>query len=578
AQIPLRHDPNRRSAPLTAQQERIAFMQELHPERVTYNAPSAHRLEGPLDPALLLTAVRLMVQRQAVLRTAIRGESGSYEQVVSDHVDVEMPVIDLSGIPEPEQATELMRQMQRIVDRPMDLKVAPLFRCALYRLSEGLHVFLFMPHHIIWDGWSFDLLYEELAACLDIAHAKKTAALPAIRATYLDYAFWQQEWMGSVFYAAMLQEWTERIARCPEVSELPTDVPRGASMSGAGDSAWVYIDSATVQSMREISRVAGVTLNMLCLGLYAAMLGMLCRSQSLTIGVPVRGRIFPEIEPVMGFFNNLLPLPLNVERGRSVVDFLGNVKTELIQSLRFQEIPFERLAAQPSMLIRARRTGLYQALFSFQDVRDRDRKWGSIRQSNVLILQKGATEDLGLWLMDGPKGLEGGLNYNADVYKPDTVQAMRDLYLEIVQRFVAEPNMLMQTLLDADSYSAMGRLRHLESRPDTQIAAPQDARRSRRPFSETERRLAGIWADLLGIPIDLVQPEDNFFDLGGDSLRAMEVIARMRRETGKAVNPRVLVFESLAQLAGSYDSLEVEPPVEAKAPSGFLSRFLRGGR
>ena len=579
AVVSLRHDPMRRSAPLSAQQERIAFMQELHPDRVTYNAPSAHRLEGSLRSSDLLEALRAVVRRQSVLRTSILRDAGAYTQVIHDDVDFNMPLIDLGDLPDEQREAALMQRMQDIVDQPMRLDQAPLFRVALFRLDEQSHVFLFMPHHIIWDGWSFDLLYEEMSSCLDAVVRAAPVALPEPAVSYADYASWQHEWMSSPSYGTLLEEWTARLTQSPAPRALPTDIPRGKAMSGIGASEWVHIDAASTEGLRAIARDADVTINMLSLGLYAAMLAMVCEVSALTIGVPVRGRLTPELEGVMGFFNNLLPLPVQVDRAMSLPQYLGRVKRELVETLRFQEIPFERLAAQPNMIARSAHTGLYQVLFSFQDARERNRNWGPVRQRNVLVLQKGATEDLGLWLMDGPGGLEGGMNYNADVYRPATMQALRDLYLEMVARVLTNPQVRLDTLMDRDSYRAAAGVNHLgAAEGNPKAAAPEAQPRARaeaRTLSATQGQLLAVWSDLLGLDAGHIGLGDNFFDIGGDSLRAMEVIARMQRATGKRANPRVLIFETLEQVAAGYDILEIDAPRKA---GGLLGKLFGRGR
>src|SRR5207344_2553936 len=152
-------------------------------------------------------------------------------------------------------------------------------------------------------------------------------------------------------------------------------------------------------------------------------------------------RVQAELEPVMGFFNNLLPVQLGVQGGCKVVDFIRDIKQELLEVFSHQDVPFERLAVEPEVASRTQRVGLYQALFSFQDARDRTRQWGGLKQQGILIFQKGATEDLGLWLMEVPSGIEGGFTYNADLYTAETAAAFRERFIELVQRLAANPSM-----------------------------------------------------------------------------------------------------------------------------------------
>jgi hypothetical protein len=132
--------------------------------------------------------------------------------------------------------------------------------------------------------------------------------------------------------------------------------------------------------------------------------------------MPVRGRLINEVESIMGFFNNLLPLNLKVESSRGFSAWLGTIREETVAAFANQDVPFEMLAGEPEFATASQSGNLYQSLFSFQDARHRTHDWGGLRHQSVLVMQKGATEDFGLWLMDVPHGLEGGINYNADVF------------------------------------------------------------------------------------------------------------------------------------------------------------------
>ena len=580
--LAIAHDPARMTAPLSAQQERIAFMEELQPGRVTYNAPSAHRLRGSLDVAAFEEALRTLVQRQPVLRTVIRATNEGHEQAVLPAVEVTLPLIDLSCVPDTQREPELMRRMQALVDQPIDIHQAPLFRIALFKLAVEEHAFLFMPHHIIWDGWSFDLLYAEMAALYPACSSGRYDAspLPPLALTYADYATWQRKWMRADDFDTLMQAWKARIAGAPVPQAPTTDKPRSAGMSGQGATEWVRIDREMAERVRAIARENDVTLNMAMLALYAAMMAQIAASPSVVIGVPTRARSVAEVEPVMGFFNNLLPLQLQPDPDQTFAEFVRAVKREFLELSTFQDIPFERLVAEPEVKARSQQSGLYQALFSFQDARDRSRNWGVIKQSSILIFQKGATEDLGLWLMEVPNGLEGGITYNADIYTAKTAAAMRDRYLELVGRLAERPKGALADLLDPQASHVHAALRHLahDAQPSAPVAAPATAlartalEAPRRPLGSTEQVVLDVWASVLGMPPDHVVLQDNFFDLGGDSLSAMRAVQGMFERTGKRANARVLIFQNLEQIARHYD----EMAIEAAAKPSLLRRLFGG--
>ncbi|MFO1269024.1 MAG: condensation domain-containing protein, partial [Rubrivivax sp.] len=352
-----------------------------------------------------------------------------------------------SATPATQREGELLRRMQAIIDEPMRRARAPPFRMALYRLAPEEHVFLFMPHHMVWDGWSFDLLYQEMAELLPATLEGRLPKLTPLPVDYLDFSLWHARWMQGDECAAQVQWWKKRYAAVEPPRPLPTDRARRAGMTGAGAVEWVHVDAALTERLRELARAHGATVNMLVLAVYAAMLGEAVEGRSLVLGVPMRGRLAEQVEPVMGFFNNLLPLHLRLDSALPLTAWLGQVKGELVQAFANEDVPFERLAAEPEFVALNQAAGLYQSLFSFQDARARPRRWGPLEHSSVLVMQKGATEDFGLWLMEVPGGLEGGINYNAELFDAATAVLFRERLLGLLKRVTEAPQRTLEALL-----------------------------------------------------------------------------------------------------------------------------------
>lgn len=542
---------NQSDGPLTVMQERIRFMEQLYPGRVVYNTPSAHRLKGRFDVAAFNRAFRTMVERHASLRTYIEmGPNGPRQRVAELGLN-DIPFEDLSALPASDREAELLRQMQDILDQPIDIHKAPLYRVALYRLAPEEHAFLFMPHHIVWDGWSFDLLYEEMSELYAAELAGRPAKLPSLTISYLDYAHWHQDWMAGEDCQTQVNYWCRRFANFEAPNALPTDRPRNAGMTGEGRTEYLHIDKALTERLRQVAMEYGATLNMLMMAIYAIPMQQATSGNSLVIGVPVRGRLITEVEPVMGFFNNLLPTPLAVQPNLKIKEWLSTVKAELISAFANQDVPFERLAIEPDFAKQGNRSGLYQTLFSFQDARERQRRWGELDQSMILIMQKGATEDFGFWLVEVPNGLEGGINYNSDLYDQTTAAMFRDRIHGLLKRIAETPDQTIASLLsaagpDTTAFDAwVASKQSVEVTPDVQSTPIKVVAQQ----SGDWQPLAAIWSQLLGISVEDIDPNDNFFDLGGTSLLVMRAVEQSSKQLGLDVDPRRYVSQSLSQIA-----------------------------
>ena len=428
-------------APLSLMQQRLWYLEQLQLGSTVFHVPSAHRLRGPLDALRLQRAFAELVRRQPILRTRIGTVGDAPAQLVLDEVDTKIPIEDLTNRAVDQREPELARRMEVEIAKPFDLSRAPLFRTRLYKLAPDHHVLFFMAHHIIWDGWSFDLFYEEMSA----HYAGTERALPAV--TYSDFTVWHRDWMSGPELARQLEQWKTKLAGAPDALDLPTDHPRPPIQSGEGSTEWLSLPAPTAAALRSVGLREGATLFMTLLGAWSALLHQLTRQPELIVGTPVRGRSLPEVEQVMGFFVNALPLRLRVDPDASFLELLRHVRAETVEAFGAQDVPFEHLVRVLDVKRDESRFPIYQAFFSYQDARQRPPAWGDLQHANLPVFQPAAAQDVALWFLDGKDGLVGGLNYNTDILDPDTAARWRRRFLAIAEAIAANPERPLREIL-----------------------------------------------------------------------------------------------------------------------------------
>jgi amino acid adenylation domain-containing protein len=452
---PIPADGSRRLAPLSPDQSRVWLLQSIQPDAVAYNTPSAHRLRGPLDEAAFERAFVRLLRRQPSLRTSIeRDVDGQLLQLIND-VDTLLepegrlpplfPAEDLRSLPEIEREAALLCRMQALIDTPFDLTAAPLFRIRMYRLDAQEYAMLFVPHDIIWDGWSFDLLVEELSALYAAELQGVEADLPQLPIGYGDYAAWHARWLQGPAYAEQLRFWRERLASTPPLPPLPADRPRQSGMSGRGGSDWVRVPRWLTEALHEVARDTRTTLFAVLLGAYAILLARMSGRRDVVIGTPLRGRSHEQIEPLMGQFTKLLPLALSVDPDLGFTALVRNVRDVVLECFGHPDIQLEDLlAAAPSEHGSSR--PLYQALLSFQDTRHWPHRWGNVVHEQIPVVQQGATEDFGLWLVEHADGLAGAVMFNAEHFDRDSATLFRDQFLSLIARIAERPTETVRAL------------------------------------------------------------------------------------------------------------------------------------
>ncbi len=448
ARPPLVRRAERDTAPLTVMQQRVAFMEAFQPGRVVYHAPSGHRFRGPMNLAAFNRAYREMARRQEAFRASIVRRNGELIQLIDNTQQLpDLPLLDLTNLPEAEREAAMQRHMNELVAQTFELDHAPLIRSQLYKLADDHHGFFLMAHHIVWDGASFDVLYRELSAhYAAFAAGEATSPLPELAVDQGDFAAWHNEWMKGDEIKQQLRFWEDLANRHPQLSEPPIDRARPETPSGNGATAFLGFDQAQSEAVRAIARQTGSPVSIVFLAVYAALMAEWMGESAPGIGLPVRGRPAPELEHVMGFFNNMLPMRVAVQpalNGLSGLDWVREVRRQVTGALSNQDVPFELIAQQ----LKLKSAKLYQVLFNFQDVRDRITRWGDLDHERVNLLKYGATEDLNFWLVEEKDKIAGGFQYDTDVLLPTTADALRDRFVAIVQRLIAQPNQLMSDLL-----------------------------------------------------------------------------------------------------------------------------------
>ena len=562
------HRSEQTVAPASLQQGRIWFLEQLDPGLPTYNTPSAHRLRGALDVVALERALNAMIARQASLRTVIIEEDGTPLQVVAPELTVQLGEIhDLSTLPTADREAELMKRLQARSAEVFDLGELPLFKLGLYRLAEDDHVLFFMPHHIIWDGWSFDLIYDEMVALYPAFAEGRTPDLAPLPVTYGDYSAWQRRWLETPDLQRQLGYWREQLTPLPAPLSLPADRPRPKRMTGGGDTYWFNHSADWFTRLHQFALQQDATPYMVLLSAFAALLWRQSGQTDLVIGTPVRGRPSVDLEQVMGFFVNALPLRIRPDPAQSFASLVRQVRKVMLSSYAAPDVPFEQLLRMVNPPRDDSRTPIYQAFFSYQDARQRNTHWGPLEQENVPVYQPAAAEDVRLWFLNNASGVTGGLTYNTDVFNEPRVAAWMAQYSQLLDDAIAHPAIALADLPALSGASALPSLASTAqavATPSSPIAATPAAGGLQ---TETERHLAALWAELLATPH--IEPDDNFFDLGGHSLLVMQALSRMEKQTGKRLGPRHYVFDSLRQIALEYDK------TQQAAPSGKKSLFQR---
>ncbi|MFN8546788.1 MAG: amino acid adenylation domain-containing protein [Candidatus Eisenbacteria bacterium] len=426
-------------------QSRLWFLDRLEPESAAYNIAGAMRLRGPLDHGALEAALAQVIARHETLRSTFHEEAGEPIVRVEPTVAVTIAVEPISG---GEEADALARAAE-LARLPFDLARGPLYRTRLFRLSAEDHLLAFALHHIAADGWSIGLLIEEWTRAYRAQLEGGDAKLPALRVQYGDWAAWQRARLraGAAEGGALarqLDSWREALEGLPAL-QLPTDLPRPARPTSRGAAFPVELDLALTAALEARAREEGVTLHMLLLAAFAALLGRWSGQRDLGIGTPVANRTVPEAEALIGVFINTLVVRARWEDDATTFrQLLGQVRESTLAAYANQEAPFEEVVAALDPTRDLARTPLFQAMFILQNAPTARFDLGAVRAERVELPAVTSNFDLTLSLEveeEGARALRGELEYSTELFHEETPRRLFEHWRRFLESVSRDPEL-----------------------------------------------------------------------------------------------------------------------------------------
>lgn len=423
--------------PLSLPQQRLWFLGQLDPSLgQAYHIPAGLRFRGSLDQGVLQKSLDQLVARHEVLRTTFEMIN---EQVVQSVASFEkafhLSSRDLSSEIQQREAIECLMAAEAAL--PFDLKNGPLIRGQLLRLAEDEHILLLTMHHIIADGWSVGVLLRELSAFYMAFSCGAVDPLPPLPLQYADYAVWQRDWLQGGRLERQVEFWKGQLAGAPVLLELPTDRPRPAKQSASGGRVEVIIDAELTQSLRQLGHKHGVTLFMILMTAWAAVLARLSGQAEVVIGAPTANRNRQELEGLVGFFVNTLALRVGVAKGVRIDELMSQVRGCTVAAQENQDLPFEKVVEiiQPPRSLAY--SPLFQVMLTWQN---NDLSLPNIPGLDTEFLDvdsRAVKCDLELMLSEVGDQIAGTLSYAVELFDAGTVERYRD-YLTVFLRAMVE--------------------------------------------------------------------------------------------------------------------------------------------
>ncbi len=425
--------------PASDAQASLWLFERMHPGTAAYNEPFLWHVKGPLDIGALTAALSELMDRHESLRTVLAEGDGGIWQTVLEESRPPLSLLGLGELAPAGRSEPVAAAIRTEIHRPFDLSRDVPFRVLVIEETPDLHHLLFTFHHVVIDGWSVGILAHDLSR-LYRAHLSGTRPdLAPLSVQYADVSSWQRTLVEGAEHQRQLQYWKERLAGRLPVLDLPTDRPRPAEPSFAGETLWFRVPSEVVRRLSELSRREGATLFMTLLGAYQVLLHRYTGQEDILVGSPVAGRLRAETEPLIGYFINTLVHRGDLAGNPTFRELLTRVRTGALGAFTHQATPFERLVREVETVRDPRYSPLFQTMFVLQNApAEALQLEGSVVVAET-VFPDIAKFDLTLDMLEDAEGIRGRFEYNVDLFDRSTIERMAGHLNVLLAAVAADP-------------------------------------------------------------------------------------------------------------------------------------------
>ncbi len=420
--------------PLSFNQERLWFLDKLEPGNIIYNLPLVVKIKGDFDSEIFTRVIKDIVRKHESLRTNIAYENGRAFQKINDPEN-----IDIEYVKDLQNEEEIREELEEFVRQPFDLSADNLFKVKIIKHKDNEHFVALLMHHIISDGWSINLLLQDIFEMYSQYASGNQVEFDETGFQYADYSVWQRNWLKDEVLQSEIDFWKNEIADAPKILDLPTDKERPPVKTFNGDRLQFTIQKETAEKIRKVCIENNITPFMFLLTAFGTLLYKYSGQDDILIGTPVANRNKKELEKIIGFFANTLVLRANLKDKPSFTEALQRIKNNSLRAFQHSEVPFEKLVEEIQPERELSYTPLFQVMFVLQNNQLTATGTSNLKIEPVETENKTAQFDLTLNMEESREGFNGWLEFNTDLFYEDTISRMISHFQKLIEESVKNP-------------------------------------------------------------------------------------------------------------------------------------------
>jgi amino acid adenylation domain-containing protein len=413
--------------PLSSSQHRLWVLSQQEAINITFNISDTCLFEGELDTDTLQSSFASLLERHEILRTVfIQNDEGEIRQQIKplSALDCKIALYNLQGEANP--ASAAAKQMQASMVQPFNLVHGPLVYAALFQVAANQWIFFYMVHHIISDGWSMNILINELLLLYNANVSGALSPLAPLRIQYKDYSSWQQNQLTTGKFEKHKNYWLQQLRSPLPVLHFPYDQPRPAIITHHGRLVNRRINAKITEQLNAFCRKEEGTLFMGLLAAVNLLLYSYTGQEDLIVGTPIAGREHHALEDQIGFYINTLALRTAIKGADHFRTYFDHIKSLTLNAYEYQLYPFDELVNNLHIKQDPSRNVLFDAMLLLQNFDKIQENGYNMEGVNIKKYSGGehvvSKYDITFYFTEKGDELDINIEYNTALFYRDTVE------------------------------------------------------------------------------------------------------------------------------------------------------------
>jgi len=428
---------------VTTGQQRLWYLSQVQDPHYTYNEQFQLMVKGILDIKLLRQNFLTIIHRNSCLRTVFKEmPDGKVRQFILDEIKFDPEIEDYTGS---EDSTEINKAIERTSLRSgqkyYNFEMGALFRVTILRLPKDTNCIFFSYHHIIMDGRSIDIIFDEINNLFLEKNRNPDPTLTKPSTALIDYAAWEADWIKSSEFSRRAEFWRQSFKETSLAVNFPTDYPERRNKRNYGCQIEFRVDNGiSEKSTATCIKMRSSPFTFL-LTVFNVLVSRYSNQSEVSVGAIFANRANARTKSHIGLFaETAIVHATNLTGAKTFSSLLSDIERNCHESFYKYFIPFSGLVHQlETSGLHSHNTDPIKIAFSYDSIAKAS-SWCGLDILESKSNNLGASKfDLTLCIECIDNKYQGCIEFNTDIFKNSTVKALSQTFLTLLENFLLNP-------------------------------------------------------------------------------------------------------------------------------------------